>query len=213
MLLDKVRTDTYKSFILNNPSLFANKTVLEVGCGTGILSIFCAQAGASHVFAVDNSDIIVKAKEIIEKNGFSHVISTHKCRIEDFSLPPGCPHVDTIVSEWMGYFLFYENMLPSVLYARDNFLNPEGGAIVPDKAVLYAHGYSDSTYKKEKLEFWDNLYGVDMSPMKSLVEKEVSCREQLARLRSDIFATISVFLFFIYFHGSMTLDRQTHRLE
>ena len=27
--------------------------------------------------------------------------------------------VDVIVSEWMGYFLFYESMLDTVLYARD----------------------------------------------------------------------------------------------
>ena len=34
--------------------------------------------------------------------------------------------VDVIVSEWMGYFLLYESMLDSVIWARDKYL-AEGG--------------------------------------------------------------------------------------
>ena len=49
MLKDSVRTNAYKDAILNNKHLFENKVVLDVGCGTGILSMFAAQAGAKHV--------------------------------------------------------------------------------------------------------------------------------------------------------------------
>ena len=38
--------------------------VLDVGCGTGILSLFAARAGASKVVAVDRSSIIYKAMDI-----------------------------------------------------------------------------------------------------------------------------------------------------
>jgi len=34
--------------------------------------------------------------------------------------------VDIIISEWMGYFLLFEGMLHSVIYARDRFLKPDG---------------------------------------------------------------------------------------
>ena len=41
-------------------------------------------------------------------------------KVEEVELP--VTHVDVIVSEWMGYCLFYESMLETVLYARDKWL-------------------------------------------------------------------------------------------
>lgn len=75
MLKDSVRTDAYRDFIYDNKQLFQGKVVLDVGCGTGILSMFCARAGASRIIAVDNSDIIDKARENIHENGLGHVIT------------------------------------------------------------------------------------------------------------------------------------------
>lgn len=52
MLKDLVRTKTYQNVIYQNKFLFKDKVVLDVGAGTGILSLFCAKAGAKHVYAV-----------------------------------------------------------------------------------------------------------------------------------------------------------------
>ena len=39
--------------------------VLDIGCGTGILSMFAARAGARHVIGIDQSDIIYQAMDIV----------------------------------------------------------------------------------------------------------------------------------------------------
>ena len=43
---------------------------------------------------------------------------------------------DLLVSEWMGYFLLFERMLPSVLYVRDKFLD-SAGFMIPGHARIY----------------------------------------------------------------------------
>merc|ERR1719342_1036227 len=57
MLKDEVRTLTYKNSIVHNKHLFRGKVVLDVGCGTGVLSMFAAKAGAK-VIGVECSSII-----------------------------------------------------------------------------------------------------------------------------------------------------------
>lgn len=166
MLKDDVRTRSYRDAILQNKHLFKGKVVLDVGCGTGILSMFAAQAGAKKVIGVDMSGILDSARKIVETNGFGEKITLLKGKLEEVdilgSLPPGHTKVDIIISEWMGYFLFYESMLDTVLYARDNFL-AKGGLIFPDKATLVVCGIEDGDYKDEKIEFWKNVWGFDMS--------------------------------------------------
>lgn len=66
MLKDSVRTRAYQRAIENNPSDFEDKIVLDIGCGTGILSIFAARAGAKHVYAVENAEIALFAREIVK---------------------------------------------------------------------------------------------------------------------------------------------------
>ena len=77
------------------------------------------------------------------------------------SHPPTPPQVDIIISEWMGYFLLYESMRDTVLYARDKWL-VEGGMILPDKATLCICAIEDEEYKHEKIDCeWDWLCGVE----------------------------------------------------
>ena len=75
MIEDQVRTDAYHKAIMQTPSLIKDKVVCDVGCGSGILSMFCAQAGAKKVFAIDASKIALQAKKVIAANGFDHIIT------------------------------------------------------------------------------------------------------------------------------------------
>jgi protein arginine N-methyltransferase 1 len=124
MLKDEVRTMSYMRAICKNKHLFKDKIVLDVGAGTGVLSMFAAQAGAKHVYAVDMANIVDKSVLIVEENGLSDKVTPIKGKIEEIQLP--VDKVDIIISEWMGYFLLYEGMLDSVIYARDKWLVPGG---------------------------------------------------------------------------------------
>ena len=50
------------------------------------------------------------------------VITLVKGKVEEVTLPDGVEKVDIIISEWMGYCLFYESMLNTVIFARDKWL-------------------------------------------------------------------------------------------
>jgi histone-arginine methyltransferase CARM1 len=68
MLNDLVRTSKYKDGILNNAIDFKGKIVMDVGCGSGILSIFAAQAGAKKVYAIEASNMAKSARLLVAHN-------------------------------------------------------------------------------------------------------------------------------------------------
>ena len=160
MIKDRVRTESYQKAIENNKNDFKDKVVLDIGCGTGILSLFAARAGAKMVIGVDNADIVHYAREIVKKNGYEDKVKIIQGKMEEVVLP--VEKVDIIISEWMGYFLLYESMLDCVLFARDKYLVP-GGKILPDRCTMHVAAIEDADYKQEKLTFWDKIYGFDMS--------------------------------------------------
>ncbi|CAH9085162.1 unnamed protein product [Cuscuta epithymum] len=170
MISDKVRTDAYRRAISENPSLIRGSTVMDVGCGTGILSLFAAQAGASRVLAVEASEkMAAVATEVAKVNGLlwnaspdhSGVLEVVQGMVEDIEITQKVKpnSVDVLISEWMGYCLLYESMLSSVLMARDKWLKP-GGAILPDTATMFVAGFGKGG---TSIPFWENVYGFNMS--------------------------------------------------
>jgi protein arginine N-methyltransferase 1 len=162
MLKDAHRTGSYRDAILMNPHVFRGKTVLDVGCGTGILSMFAAKAGAAKVIAIDCSSIAKQAADIVALNGFGDTIRVIKGRLEELSLPELEGKVDIIISEWMGYFLVYESMLQSVLFARDKFGAP-GVKLFPSHANMFISGIHDPQYIRDRFDAWNNVEGFDFS--------------------------------------------------
>mmetsp|Transcript_28627 Transcript_28627/g.48713 ORF Transcript_28627/g.48713 Transcript_28627/m.48713 type:complete len:628 (+) Transcript_28627:108-1991(+) len=176
MLRDTVRTAAYEEAILSNAKpLFRNKVVMDIGCGTGVLSLFCAKAGAKKVIAVDNSDILNQAERIVKLNGFENVVTCVRGKIESLIETKGLPlddgeTVDIIVSEWMGYALFFETMLPSVMAARDALMTPTTGSMFPNVSKIFIEGANGS----QRLNYWDNVHSLNMAPMKERMVAELT---------------------------------------
>eukprot|EP00850_Spirogloea_muscicola_P002003 SM000007S20963 [mRNA] locus=s7:1231302:1234668:+ [translate_table: standard] len=143
MIADHVRTESYRRAITKHASAIRGKVrsaagvaydvVLDVGCGTGILSIFAARAGARKVYAVDASDIALQAKLVVEANGLADVINVIHSKIEEAQLDE---QADILISEWMGYSLLYE---------------------------LYLAPVTNTERLEQFDNFWKDVYGIDMS--------------------------------------------------
>ncbi|KAG9337396.1 hypothetical protein JZ751_028817 [Albula glossodonta] len=98
----------------------SSDVVLDVGCGSGILSFFAAQAGARKV--------------LVNSNGLTDRVVVIPGKVEEVSLPE---QVDIIISEPMGYMLFNERMLESYLHAK-KFLKPNGRETSPSCAQAHS---------------------------------------------------------------------------
>eukprot|EP00455_Lapot_gusevi_P038165 TRINITY_DN4275_c0_g2_i1.p1 TRINITY_DN4275_c0_g2~~TRINITY_DN4275_c0_g2_i1.p1 ORF type:complete len:215 (-),score=33.45 TRINITY_DN4275_c0_g2_i1:15-659(-) len=70
----------------------------------------------------------------------------------------------------MGYFLIYESMLQSVLFARDRWLKPNG-LLFPSIARLYMTPFNWDEFYEDHFDYWSNVYGFDFSPMVALAKK------------------------------------------
>ena len=134
MLTDAKRMEAYRDAILGNAANFRDKVVLDVGAGSGILSIWAAKAGAKKVIACEFTEMANHARRLVAANGLENVVDVRRSAVEALNLEKGS--VDIIISEWMGYFLLRESMLDSVIYARDHYLR-EGGALYPSHAKMY----------------------------------------------------------------------------
>ena len=169
MLSDKVRTESYREALLAGVQ---GKHVLDLGCGTGILSMFSAKGGAASVTGIDMSDIAHQAMDIVRENGLDDTVTIVKGKLEEADLPRNS--FDVIVSEWMGYFLLYEGMLDSVIEARKKYLSV-GGRVLPNRCSVHLIAISDEKRHQEMVGFWSNVYGFKMSCLKepSLFEASV----------------------------------------
>lgn len=198
MLRDSVRTSSYRDFVYSRKDLFKDAVVLDVGCGTGILSLFAAKAGAREVLAVEASEISIKAHEIVLANDLGAVVKVVRGQIEDPDPPnalkalkgssdassaspndepqpsngskekqmPQTGRVNVLISEWMGYALLYEAMLPTILHARDTYLSPDPSSlIVPSHTSLVIAPIAGSAFLDDKASFWSDVYGFDFGAL------------------------------------------------
>ena len=204
MLADHNRMAAYHSAILGNAHLFQDKVVMDVGTGSGILAVWAAQAGARKVYAIEYTDMAKHAEQVMKANNVSHIVTVIQSVVETVELPMEQDElqvvpddddetgessqrcVDIIISEWMGYFLLRESMMDSLLRARDRFLKPKTGILMPSHVRMYIAPIVDEDERKAAhrdyagaMADWNEfctttqtVYGVTMDVLQNDFDKE-----------------------------------------
>ncbi len=157
MLKDSVRCEAFRKAIAD--VVTPGCSVLDVGAGSGILSVFAAQAGAGVVYAVERTGIVELARRIVAENGFGDRVQVLREDMEAIELPR---KVDIIVSEWLGGYALDENLMPIVALARERWLKP-GGRVIPQAVTSFMAPVYDNLLQQD-IDFWrSEPYGLDLS--------------------------------------------------
>lgn len=144
-----------------------NKVVLDVDCGTGILSLFVGSQGAKKVFAIESSHLAEYARQNIAKSGLSDIIVVIKQNINEIqSLPCNIKKVDIILSQWMGFLLYDKELLKNLIEARNKWLKSDG-IMFPDIINLHITAIE---YKQKKKDIYNNLkiHELDLTALKNV---------------------------------------------
>lgn len=164
MVADRARTAAFARAI--REAVAPGDVVLDIGCGTGVLAMLAARAGARRVIAIDQSGIVQSAANLVKHNGLADRIEVLRGPVEELTLDEP---VDLIVSEWLGNFALVEDMWADVAAARDRLLAP-GGRLLPERVDLFVAPVDDAVgYFGDGPGFWRTpVEGLDFSPLEEL---------------------------------------------
>jgi SAM-dependent methyltransferase len=167
MIRDRIRTEAFRSAI--ESVVRPGDVVLDVGAGSGILSLFAARAGAARVYAVERTTVAVLAQRLAAANGVGEIVQVFHGDVMEIELPG---RADVIVSEWLGGFGIDEGMLGPVIAARDRWLKP-GGAMIPRSVTAWTALVHDR-YSGEIAGFLrDHPYGLNLDDLAEMTVNEI----------------------------------------
>ncbi|GAB4475539.1 MAG: hypothetical protein OHK0018_06230 [Erythrobacter tepidarius] len=119
-------------------TLRPGERVADLGCGVGVLGLFCLEAGADKVWGIDSSDAVHLAREVMNRCGYGE---RYEC-IAGSTFRTVLPEpVDLIICDHVGFFGFDYGIIPLMRDARQRFLKP-GGAMIPQALDLMVAGVS-----------------------------------------------------------------------
>ena len=132
VIADEGRTRAYSRAL--RAAICRDSIVLDIGAGTGILSLLACQYGARKVYAVEPSSAIGVAQQAAHANGFADRIECIQALSTEIILRE---KADVIVSDLRGVLPLFGQHLPSIIDARRRLLAPEGN-LIPKRDVLWA---------------------------------------------------------------------------
>lgn len=162
-LADVVRLGAYESAIAKVVNI--GDSVVDLGCGSGVLGWLCLRAGAGHVLAIDESDMLEIARHSLAAAEYGECTTFVHGRSSQVDL---ANRVDVLVCDHVGYFGFDYGILAFMQDARKRFLKP-GGKLIPSRICLNA-SIVGSELCEERINAWR---GTSIPPAFNWVQKLV----------------------------------------
>lgn len=150
MLNDGHRNAMYKKAIHKAIQEKRHRRVLDIGTGTGLLSLYAHQAGANDIFACELSPVMCKMATNVFKMNECHdrvkLLAKHSTHLDADADLDG--RVDLVVTETMDAGVFGEGLLQTLIHAKHSLLT-ENGRIVPGRVRLYLAGFQSRQLAQE----------------------------------------------------------------
>lgn len=157
MIADAARTGAFHRSL--RATVRPGDVVVDVGAGTGILSLLAVRAGAARVYALERAPGAAHlARALIAANGCADRVYVLEGDADALWAPEPA---DVLVSEWLGVYGVDENMLAPVLAARDRWLRP-GGTMIPGVTTVWMAPVFNAA-GEEATAFHMPDYGLDLA--------------------------------------------------
>ncbi len=157
MMNDTIRNDAYEKALKS--ALKNGGVVLDIGSGSGLLSMMAARHGATNITTCEEVSMVAeKAKIIIERNGFKDQIQVINKLSTNLVVGIDLPErADILVTEIFDNGLLGENALVAIEHAKKHLLKPNA-QIIPSGAKVYAILIdSEEIYKNHRVETISNF--------------------------------------------------------
>jgi type II protein arginine methyltransferase len=164
MMQDDIRNQAFLTAI--ERAVRPDMLVLDIGSGSGLLSMMAARAGAREVHSCEMNPVIATiAEQIIRQNGYAdkvtiHASSSHKL---DADADLG-GRADLVISEIIGKDFVCEHVLPSMQDAVRRLAKPDARFIPQGGDIRVALAY----YAKLEDRKVGEVCGFDLSPFNQL---------------------------------------------
>jgi protein arginine N-methyltransferase 1 len=164
MMADHVRMAAYVGALRRHVG--PESVVLDLGAGTGIMSLIAAKLGARRVYAVEPSPALQLAREAARANGLERRIEFFEAVLSEVDL---AEPANLLVSDLRGILPLYERHIPTICDARRRLLVP-GATIIPREDSLWAAVVdARETHESILLPWAVDAFGLDLSAGRSMV--------------------------------------------
>jgi len=167
MLADEVRTSSFLRAIME--VVQPGDVVVDIGSGTGVLSLFAAMAGASRVYAIEREPVIEIAGEIAAHNGMSETITFVAGSSLEVEIPE---RADVLITETIGNVGFDEGISTWISDARTRFLKQDA-SVVPGRVDVVASLVSAPRDFRAVEKWSQHLHRLDFTALTRIVRNNL----------------------------------------